>query len=274
MKNCNGLCLYNQRINLDDFSVFSDIPKMLTQDSLSKLLQVLNELKVCPGNPDDKFVEVVRAKKGGMKRKDGELACFVDDYAPVHLNGDVYETTIRPSNCGMLVNAIASRCEEMKVKENLIYNKFTGEIVGFTSLGSVNDELQQLDTACTLENKHPQLASHLLVLMVRGIFFKLNFPYAHFGSTDISGDILFPIMWEAIRQIEGLGLKVISIVGDGASPNRKFFRMHSSSQSTELVYKTLNVYAPEKRWIYLMKTTRNCLANSGVHGTRHMEVSF
>ncbi len=88
-------------------------------------------------------------------------------------------------------------------------------------------------------------------------------------------------MWEAIRQIEGLGLRVISIVGDGASPNRKFFRMHSSNQSTELVYKTLNVYAPEKRWIYfisdpphLMKTTRNCLENSGVHGTRHMEVSF
>ncbi len=68
--------LFVHNKDLDDFSVFSDIPKMLIQDSL-KLLQVLNELKVCPGHPDD---EIVRAKKGGMKRKDGEL---VDDYAPV-----------------------------------------------------------------------------------------------------------------------------------------------------------------------------------------------
>ncbi len=115
-----SLFVHNQRINLDDFSVLSDIPKMLTQDSLSKLLQVLNELKVCPGNPDDKFVEIVRAKKGGMKRKDGELACFVDDYASVHLNGDVYETTIRPSNYGMLVNAIASRCENCNSYRNYL----------------------------------------------------------------------------------------------------------------------------------------------------------
>ena len=41
----------------------------------------------------------------------------------------------------------------------------------------MNDELQQLDTDCTVDSKHPQLASHLLVLMVRGIFFKLDFPY-------------------------------------------------------------------------------------------------
>ena len=72
-------------------------------------------------------------------------------------------------------------------------------------------------------------------------------------------------MWEAIRQIESLGLKVTMscIVADGAYTNHKFFRMHNSSQSTELVYKTLNVYAAEKRWVYFisdpphfMKTTR------------------
>ncbi len=71
-----SLFVHNKRI---DCSVFSGIPKMLTQDSLSKLLQVLNELIVCPGNPDEKFVEIIMAKKGGMKKKDGERACFVDD---------------------------------------------------------------------------------------------------------------------------------------------------------------------------------------------------
>ena len=43
--------------------------------------------------------------------------------------------------------------------------------------------------------------------MVRGIFFKLNFPYAHFGSKNAAGDLLFPIVWEAINHLEAIGLK-------------------------------------------------------------------
>ena len=30
---------------------------------------------------------------------------------------------------------------EMKVKENLVNNKYSGGVVGFTNLGSINDEL-------------------------------------------------------------------------------------------------------------------------------------
>ncbi len=81
---------------------------------------MLNELKVCPGHPEDKFVEIIKAKKRGMKKKDGEQAYFVDDYAPVRLNGHMYETTIRPSNCEMLVNAIASRCENCNSYRNYL----------------------------------------------------------------------------------------------------------------------------------------------------------
>ena len=67
--------------------------------------------------------------------------------------------------------------------------------------------------------EHPPLAKHLLVLMVRGIFFKLDFPYVHLGTETATADILHPIIWEAVRQIESIGLKVICITADGASPN-------------------------------------------------------
>ena len=72
--------------------------------------------------------------------------------------------------------------DEMKIKENLIYDKFSGEIVGFTQLGEINNELLKLERDCKSDMDHPPLAKHLLVLMVRGIFFKLDFPYAHFGT--------------------------------------------------------------------------------------------
>lgn len=59
-------------------------------------------------------------------------------------------------------------------------------------------------------------------------------------------------------------LGVIAITADGASVNRKFFRMHSSSATNDVVYKTKNQFASDDRNIYfvsdpphLIKTTRN-----------------
>ena len=73
------------------------------------------------------------------------------------------------------------------------------------------------------------MATHVLVLMVRGLFTRLNFPYAHFATDGISGDLLSPIVWEAVRQVEAIGLNVVFTAADGASPNRKFFRLHNGT---------------------------------------------
>ena len=94
-----------------------------------------------------------------------------------------------------------------------------------TDLGDVNNEILNLERQ---SSEHPPVAKHLLALMVRGIFFKLDFPYAHFASETATGDLLFPIVWKAVEYIEAIGLKVICITADGArlSSNRKLFRMH------------------------------------------------
>lgn len=106
--------------------------------------------------------------------------------------------------------------------------------------------------------------------MVRGIMFKLEFPLAHFGTRD-----------EAIRRLEARELKVLCITADGASPNRRFFRMHYSKKDPEtFFYKSRNIYSPDNRWLYfvsdpphLIKTVRNCWSHSGKDGTRHMKVN-
>lgn len=164
----------------------------------------------------------------------------------------------------------------MKIKEGLVYNKYSGSIIGFTDLGDVNNELMRLQQ----DDEHPPVASHVLVLMVRGIFFKLQFPYAHFGTEGITADILYPIVWEAVRLLEVDGFKVICVTADGDSANRKFFRMHKISELL-VPYKTKNPYAMDGRWLYfiadpphLIKTVRNCWSHSGESGTRHMQVNF
>ena len=83
--------------------------------------------------------------------------------------------------------------------------------------------------------------------MVRGIFFKLEFPYAHFGTENVTADLLFPIIWEGIRQLEGMGLKVICVTADGSSPNCKFFQMLAGVGDASPTFKTHNPFAKEER---------------------------
>lgn len=63
--------------------------------------------------------------------------------------------------------------DEMKVKEDIVYDKVSGDIIGFCNLGSLNDELLQAehDTGA-----HPAVAKHILAIMIRGFLLSLNFP--------------------------------------------------------------------------------------------------
>ena len=57
--------------------------------------------------------------------------------------------------------------------------------------------------------------------------------------------------------------QVLATTTDGASVNRKMVKLHDSG--TKVLYKALNIYAKEERYIYffsdpphLIKTVRNC----------------
>ena len=68
----------------------------------------------------------------------------------------------------------------MHIKEDLIFDKITGQLKGFTNLGNINDHLLNLETNSGTNSDHnlPNLANSMLVFMVRGIFINLQFPYA------------------------------------------------------------------------------------------------
>ena len=72
---------------------------------------------------------------------------------------------------------VALLIDEMKVK-GLVYNKTSGEIVGFINIGDINQQLLRLEQ----EDDHPPIPKQVLIIMVRGLMFKLEFPYAHFGT--------------------------------------------------------------------------------------------
>ena len=100
--------------------------------------------------------------------------------------------------------------DEMHIKEDLVFDHYTGKFIGYTNLGNVTDKLSEFERF--VEERHgqtsPPLAKSMMVFMVRGLFTKLQFPYAQFPVMSVSGDQLYEPFWEAIGRLENCGLKV------------------------------------------------------------------
>ena len=164
--------------------------------------------------------------------------------------------------------------DEMKVQEDLVWDKHSGELIGFVDLGDITINYATL-------KKVEQLATHVLVFLVKSIVNPLSFSFASFATTGVSCDQIMPIFWKAVCYLENIDLHVISATADGAASNRRFFRMHKFLQGegvSDVIYRTRNIYSIEHRYIYffadvphLIKTARNCLSNSGAgRSTRYM----
>ena len=158
--------------------------------------------------------------------------------------------------------------DEMYVKEDLVYNKHSGALIGFTNLGDINEHLLKFERTIESDDQHDdqQLAKTMLVFMVRGLFSNLQYPYVQFACNSVTGDQLFSLFWESVYRLERMGLKVLAATADGASSNRRLFRLHGTAR--KMTYKVVNPYSSERRFLYfisdpphLIKTVRNAWAN-------------
>ena len=166
---------------------------------------------------------------------------------------------------------VAIIMDEMKIQENLVWDKHSGELIGYVDLGDPDLHYATLpDTNA--------IASHILVFLVRSIVNPFKFSLANFATKDVSATQIFPLFWKAVGICEINMLKVVAVTCDGAAPNRLFFKLHfhlieedDMNPDVDVVYKTRNLHSlNEKRFIYfisdvphLLKTVRNCLFNSG-----------
>ena len=86
--------------------------------------------------------------------------------------------------------------DEVKIKEDLVYDKHSAEVVSFVNVGDVNNQLLQFERTCKSDSSaQPHLATHLLTFMVRGVLSNLEFPYAQFASSSITADQLYSLVW-------------------------------------------------------------------------------
>ena len=131
--------------------------------------------------------------------------------------------------------------DEMKIQENLVWSKHTGDLIGFVDLGDVN-----LNYATLQETN--AIASHVLVFLLRSVVNPFKFSLANFATKNATASQIFPLFWKAVAICETqCAIKVVAATCDGASANRKFFRMHFGlthddelNADTDVVYRTIN----------------------------------
>ena len=80
--------------------------------------------------------------------------------------------------------------DEMKIQEDLIWDKYSGELIGFLDLGDCDIN------AATLV-KPTELATHVLVFMVKSIVNPLSISLATFATTGVFSFQLMPIFLDS-----------------------------------------------------------------------------
>ncbi|CAB4010182.1 Transposable element P transposase, partial [Paramuricea clavata] len=153
--------------------------------------------------------------------------------------------------------------DEMKIQSKLVFDKHSNELIEFADLGE--EELN-------VSSGSSDPATHALVFFVRGAASDLKYALAYFLTKDVTSYQIMPLFWKAVSILELLcNLWVCAAVSDEASPNRLFYQLHANliEPDVEVVHYTPNLFVPGRNIYFfsdaphLLKTTRNCLFNSG-----------
>ena len=111
-KNCTWSVYIHGHL-VDDCPASHEIPKVLAKKDASNLMSKLNNLNVCVGQLDSKFVNVCIANNGQILSHNKQVVSYLDSTACVSADGQIYVKTVRHSECEILVLGSFSTVREL-----------------------------------------------------------------------------------------------------------------------------------------------------------------
>lgn len=147
--------------------------------------------------------------------------------------------------------------DEVKIKEGLVFDSSTWELIGFTD---IKDDNSGTDTSITSE-----IATHVLQFFFRSTFFKFDFPCAYFLTKEATSIQINRVFWLGVSMLHSHNFEVILACCDGASPNRSFVTMNTTNETHS---KGFNPFSGYPIFFFsdpphLIKKLRNNLYKSG-----------
>lgn len=130
--------------------------------------------------------------------------------------------------------------DEITIKEDLVMNAQTGELVVFQNLNTFRNKIKEsesetMGTQQKIDNRVP-LASKVLQIMIRGLTTPFKYPYAFFPCKTLKSDDLYSIIFESIANLQGAGFKILTVVCDKAGPNQRFIRQCMYKRNTNRIW--------------------------------------
>ena len=102
------------------------IPKKLDAQSFSALLLLLDGVRVCPGHPEAKFQQMCMERKGTFSSADGRVVAYEDTGFPITLNGEVFDRTVRTSNCSIIIQeGKCHSCQSFRPTLRSMYSRWS-----------------------------------------------------------------------------------------------------------------------------------------------------
>ena len=83
--------------------VIQSLPaKVSSNSSLLHVLLTIQLARLCPGNPEEDFVQLLERKGGQARGRSGDMSAFVDDKEEIVLGEKSYPKTVRRCDCGLI----------------------------------------------------------------------------------------------------------------------------------------------------------------------------
>jgi len=176
--------------------------------------------------------------------------------------------------CNDLLNHHIVFIGEVYVYMNVVYQKSSGEVVGYVRLDEVKAEWAEIEKEICgkKSDRPPRYSKVLLSYLVKGVTNSIRAVVAcHSGGLNL--EELNKKTWDVVKKLETCDIKVIALVGSGALVNQLFNRYEPiTATDSRVVFDTTNIHSKDGRPLFLLndfsellKLIRNCFANSGAH---------
>ena len=133
----------------------------------------------------------------------------------------------------------------MKTQKDLVWDKHFGVLIRFVDLSDIYTN----DATAKSVGK---LAGYILVFSVKNIINPLSYSFTTFATNGVTEFQIMQTFWKAVCYLEKTNLKVNAATAAGASPNRKFSRVHkllNGNARTDVAYWWKNIHTHENQFI-------------------------
>ena len=156
--------------------------------------------------------------------------------------------------------------DEVKIKEGLVFDPSTFELIGFTDIGDDETDIPTvLNDDKVTATPQKNIATHVLQFFYKSLFAKFEFPCAFFLTKGVTAQKLNRVFRQGVSLLHGFGFEIMLACCDGAPENRSFMNMNGTNATKSKCY---NPFSKKPLFFisdppHLMKKLRNNIYSSG-----------